>query len=110
MPSETESAIDGNIEAIGVVLVWPQPSLRGSGQPLLARRQGADGVDEAPAGPQMASRGGEDCVLFGGQPVHRGRHDSPAQVGMRAQRSEAGAGRVDEHAVELAIDWRILGV
>ena len=36
-------------------------------EPLLARRERADGVDEAAAGAQMTARGGQDRVLLGGQ-------------------------------------------
>src|SRR6185312_15962507 len=67
-------------------------------------------VDQAPARLHQRRRRGENAGLFRGELGDIGLALPPLEVGVTAQRAEARARRVDQHAVELVGEPLDLGV
>ena len=78
---------------------------------LVLRLQHAAGrIDQATARLHQARGAGEDRALLGREFLDRVARLAPLEVGIAAQRAQPAAGRVDQHAVDLAGQSLDLGV
>jgi hypothetical protein len=77
---------------------------------VLLRRDGAGGVDEPRAGPQAVRGCQQELGLKARQRGHVGGLAAPAGVGAGAESAEGGAGRVQQHPVEVPAELHVAPV
>src|SRR3990172_10047238 len=81
---------------------WVRGEKCGNDVLVFGAKKAARRVHEPAAGFEQRRGGGEDRALFGAELGDIALVLAPLEVGIAAQRAEAAARRVDEHAVNLA--------